>query len=58
MSLACFIYRDTGECRFGDSCRFSHQPDGELEEAKVQARAARARNAGICYAFRDGICYL
>jgi len=40
----CYDYRDEGNCRFGDSCRFTH--DGEV------GKGAR-KGKGPCYDFRD-----
>jgi hypothetical protein len=38
---ACHLMRDEGTCRFGEDCRFSHDP-----EAVAKARAAQERDEG------------
>jgi len=44
----CFSFRDSGECEWGDGCRFKH---GEED-----AREIPQKKAGPCYRFRDGNC--
>jgi hypothetical protein len=34
-NMECFIFRDTGECRFGEACRFKH---GEADERTLGGR--------------------
>eukprot|EP01083_Nonionella_stella_P094808 266100_1 len=47
-SEECYAYRDTGNCRFGMSCKFSH--NGEERQVDVEAMT---RRDNACYSFRD-----
>jgi len=43
----CYDYRDKGDCRFGDTCRFTH--DGRLGKSGGKGKGG----GGPCYDFRD-----
>jgi len=50
----CFNFRDNGDCRFGDGCRFWH---GEVAPGKTQSNFGGDRPRGPCYQFQaDGFC--
>lgn len=54
----CYDFRDNGNCRFGDRCRFSHG-DGDndgmdrRERRNDDFRSNRGGSQGVCYNFRD-----
>jgi len=50
----CFNFRDNGDCRFGDGCRFWH---GDVAPGKTQSNFGGNRPRGPCYQFQaDGFC--
>lgn len=50
----CFNFRDSGECRFADGCRFWH---GDQAPGKTQSSFGGNRPRGPCYQFQaDGFC--
>jgi len=47
--LACFNWRDSGTCEFGDQCPFMH--------SGAETRGSRRRDVQVCYTLRDtGSC--
>jgi len=47
----CRNFRNTGECRFGDNCTYSHVPGGPI------GHPAKRAVAGECYEFKEkGAC--
>ena len=52
MSQVCYSFKDTGSCKFGDSCRFSHgngddgntQAEGTFETVRGRNTSSRGRN--------------
>ena len=56
----CRKYRDTGACRFGDECRFSHGDDGkgggERSAKKRKTSTGTEKPQGVCYAHQRGDC--
>ena len=40
----CYEFRESGSCKFGDNCRFSHSSGADV---------ARSGSAGICYQFKN-----
>ena len=52
--MACYKFQETGQCNFGDNCRFSH--GGEAEGAAPFGAAPRrmgGRPRGVCYSFQE-----
>lgn len=44
--MSCYTFEETGECRYGDECRFTHGEDDTRESRGPKSR-------GICYQFQD-----
>lgn len=61
---ACYTFQETGECQYGDNCRFQHgdqqpQDGGDFNNFRNDGgyRRGPARSAGPCFQFRDqGSC--
>lgn len=45
----CYDFRDAGDCKFGDKCRFAHGED----DARPATEAPARRAPGLCFNFRD-----
>jgi len=56
---SCYSFGETGSCRFGDRCRFSHggaAPGAQRTERKPRREAGEARD-NSCYSFaQNGTC--
>jgi len=50
---ACFDFRDTGSCRYGDECRFRHGADDSRDLALLRRPRRPKKSNGVCYAFRE-----
>ena len=42
----CYEFRETGACKYGDNCRFSHSAGGD-------ASGGPRPGAGVCYQFKN-----
>jgi len=53
--MACYQFKDNGNCRFGENCRFSHEEDAMEggEEPRFRSRAPPRRSRGVCFKFNE-----
>jgi len=53
---ACFAFRDTKTCEYGENCKFSHDPNAEAKPKKPR-RQRKKKPKGECFQFeKDGTC--
>merc|ERR1712065_131618 len=56
MNNICYSFRDNGECRFGENCRFEHV-EGRGQSDGGYKRKDFGGSRGVCFNYRDnGTC--
>jgi len=48
---ACYQFKETGSCKFGDECRFSH--DSGSSQGGASSGGGGSFSSGLCHRFRD-----